>query len=759
MEDSRGNSENKIKDIIDRVNNLLAVQLDSPELNEELDGLRTSLEILTARVIPGEKQISESISKTPSEEKFLNDDHIRFRALVDCMGEGFMQICNKGIIRYVNRRFCEMTGYEESELIGKKSRNLLLTPEQSELARSKKRLRDIGVADSYEIEMRRKNGDRFWGKVSGTPLKDPGGNIIGSLGLISDVTDRRRAEEALRISEERSVLSARGGGDGLWDWDLINDEVYYSAGWKAILGCDPQEVGGTADEWFIRVHPEDMDRFREETRSWSTGQKDNFKIEHRMLHRDGTYRWVMVRGAAVRNQEDEVYRLVGSIMDITAQRFYDALTGLPNRELFYDRLQQAMQRSRRKKNYQYAVMLLNVDRYRIINETLGQSVGDQLIVMVARIIQKCLRDGDTVARHDGDQFAILMADIKDLSKPSRVAQRIHKGMEHPFTFSGLEVYVDTSIGIALSATGYESTHDPLKDAEAAMRRARGNRNGLELFDKSMHSRAMGMLEFENDLRRSVRREELELYYQPIVSIQSGSLVGFEALTRWNHEKRGFVSPAEFIPVAEETGLIVELGHWVLCTALAQSKVWRDEGFDFFVSVNFSARQFQQRELKNIISRALSETKVEPGCLKLELTESVFMGNEEAAIETLASLKSLGVQLSIDDFGTGYSSLSYLKRFPVDSLKIDKAFVQDLPNNPADAAIIYAIVNMAHSLKLKVIAEGVQNEEQLKFLRMSGCDHMQGFYYSRPLPVSEVLNLLKAKKPLFTPTDSIAHVDQ
>ncbi len=693
----------------------------------------------------------ESVMYGSPLEPGINDQEkvLRYRAIIENINEGIIQIDTKGVIQFVNRRLCEMTGYSEDDLLGRKSPEMFLSRDQIPYAQEKARLRKDGVADRYPLQIRRKDGGTLWVEVSGTPLYDYQNEIVGSAGIMMDISARKRAEDALRQSEERSALAARGGGEGLWDWNLITGEVYYSRAWIGMVGCEENEIGPSPDEWFIRIHPEDVDRVRTETDALLEGKMDNFEIEHRVLHRKGTYRWAVCRGTVVRNQEHKPYRLVGSLVDITEQRVNDPLTGLPNRTLFADRLQQAFQRAAHGTEDGFAVLFLNMERFRLINETLGHPTGDRLIITIAKRIEKCVDEDDTVARHGADQFTVLIRDVKDISKPSRIAVRITEELSQPFQLSGFEVFLEARIGITLSASGYGKPEQILRDAEVAMQRARAQKLPHALFDQSMHSRAMSILEFENDLRRAIKQEDLQLYYQPIMDIQSGRLSGVEALLRWNHEKRGMISPADFIPVAEETGLIVTLGEWVLRTAAAQNVIWSNQGHHFFVSVNLSARQFQHPGLIDMVRRALEDTKLEPSRLKMELTESVFVGQEDEAILRLKELKALGVQLAIDDFGTGYSSLSYLKRFPIDSLKIDKAFIKDIPDNSADGAITYAIIKMAHSLKLQVIAEGVQNEEQLKYLRMVDCDHMQGFYYSRPIPADEAERLIEERKPLFS----------
>jgi diguanylate cyclase (GGDEF)-like protein/PAS domain S-box-containing protein len=561
---------------------------------------------------------------------------------------------------------------------------------------------------------------------------------------IAFAIERKRAEDALRESEERYALAARGANDGLWDWNLKTGEIYYSPRWKSMLGYEENEIKNSLEEWFSRVHPEDIEKLKARIDLHLEGLTP-FENEHRMKHKDGTYRWMLSRGLAVRDAEGKVYRMAGSQTDITDRKvaemqllhdaFHDALTGLPNRALFMNRLEHATERAKRRKDYQFAVLFLDLDRFKVINDSLGHLVGDQLLIEIAQRLVKCLRPGDTVARLGGDEFAILLDGIESVNDAIRVSDRIQKELMLPFNLNGQEVCMTTSIGIALNNRDYNQPNDLLRDADIAMYRAKAlGKARYAVFDTGMHTRAVELLHLEANLRRAIEQQEFRLYYQPILCLTSGKITGVEALLRWQHPQRGLVSPAEFIPVAEETGLIVAIGEWVLQTACAQSKTWQDMGLPpLFVAINLSARQFQHQNLLELIKKILKETGMTAQTLKLEITESIAMRDLDFSIPVLKELSTMGVQILIDDFGTCYSSLGYLNRFPINALKIDQSFVKDIPNNPDNAAIIKAIIAMAHSLKLKVIAEGVETEEQLAFLRSQACDEIQGYLLSHPLP--------------------------
>ncbi|WP_250121460.1 EAL domain-containing protein [Chroococcidiopsis sp. CCMEE 29] len=440
--------------------------------------------------------------------------------------------------------------------------------------------------------------------------------------------------------------------------------------------------------------------------------------------------------------------------------FHDSLTSLPNRALFMDRLGRAVERAKRHKNYFFAVLFLDLDRFKLVNDSLGHHSGDQLLIAIARRLEACLRPGDTVARIGGDEFTILLDDIKAANVATQVAERIQKELFLPFNLNENEVFTTVSIGIALSTKGYDQPEDLLRDADVTMYRAKAlGKARYEVFDTTMHTKAVELLQLENDLQRAIQRQEFRIDYQPIVSLKNGRVNGFEALLRWRHPERGLVSPSEFIPVAEETGLIVPLGWWVLREACRQTRAWQDyfvATSPLTISVNFSAKQFSQPYLVERIEQILQETELDAHCLKLEITESVIMGNAESAAAILLRLRMLGVQLYIDDFGTGYSSLSYLHRFPIDALKIDRSFVTRMGSDNENLEIVRTIMTMAHNLKMHVVAEGVETAEQLAQLRALQCEYGQGYLFSKPLPLAAASALIDEETALLKRSHPEAH---
>ncbi|PYV40539.1 MAG: diguanylate cyclase, partial [Acidobacteria bacterium] len=487
-----------------------------------------------------------------------------------------------------------------------------------------------------------------------------------ALARIGAQLSHKRAEEALRESEERYALAARGTNDGLWDWNLMANVVYFSPRWKIMLGYQDNEIGDRPEEWFDRVHDADRERVKQEIVAHQQGLTPHFESEHRMLQKDGTFRWMLSRGLLVRDASGNPVRMAGSLTDITEGKVADPLTGLPNRLLFIDRLGRLLEHTKRRKDYLFAVLFLDLDGFKMVNDSLGHLIGDQLLVAVANRLVKCLRTTDTVtrledaftlARLGGDEFAVLLDRLNDPSDATRVAARLMKELTSPFYVDEKEVFTSVSIGIALSNATYEQPEDVLRDADTAMYRAKSlGKARYEVFDADMRANVLARLQLETDLRRALEREEFRNFYQPIVSLDSGRIVGFEALLRWQHPTRGLLGPEEFISVAEETGLIRELGWWNLREACRQISDWKaqsDVYAHLTISVNLSVKQFLQPDLIGQMRSLLRELALPPETLKLEITESTVMADPLAAVEMLMQIKSLGILLAIDDFGTGY----------------------------------------------------------------------------------------------------------
>jgi diguanylate cyclase (GGDEF)-like protein/PAS domain S-box-containing protein len=566
---------------------------------------------------------------------------------------------------------------------------------------------------------------------------------------------QKRSQEALRESEERYALAARGSNDGLWDWILPGNIVHFSSRWKAMLGYQENEIGDSPREWISRIHDADRERVEREIAAHLAGSTPHLESEHRMLHKDGTFRWMFSRGLAVYDESGKALRMAGSQTDITEGKVSDPLTGLPNRLLFVDRLGRLVKHSKRRKNHSFAVLFMDLDGFKMINDSLGHLIGDQLLIGVANRLEKCLRATDTlarlgesftVARLGGDEFTVLLEDLKEPSDAKRAAERLMKELEAPFEFGGKEVFTSLSIGIALGSPAYEMPEDILRDADTAMYRAKSlGKARYEVFDAEMRANLMARLQLETDLRHALERGELRNFYQPIVTLASGGIAGFEALLRWQHPTRGLLGPEEFIAVAEETGLIREVGWWNLKEACRQIKVWREQSAansHLIISVNLSPKQFLKPNLIEDIRNILQELALPPEALKLEITESSVMGDPAGAVQMLQEMKSLGIRLAIDDFGTGYSSLSYLHRFPLDTLKIDRSFISGITSQGEGTEIARTILPMADNLQLDVVAEGVETVEQVALLKKLHCKYGQGYYFSKPLPAAGAATLLE-----------------
>jgi diguanylate cyclase (GGDEF)-like protein/PAS domain S-box-containing protein len=585
-----------------------------------------------------------------------------------------------------------------------------------------------------------------------------------ALARIRTQLSHRRAEQALRESEERYALAAKGANDGLWDWNLVTNSVYYSSRWKSMLGYQEDEIADTPEEWLNRIHEADRERVKQRIADHLNGVTPHFESEARMLHKDGVFRWMLSRGITVRDESGKPLRMAGSQTDITEGKVADPLTGLPNRLLFLDRLLRLIEHRRRCPDALFAVLFLDLDGFKMINDSLGHLVGDKLLIGVASRLLNSLRHTDSVARIDepytvarlgGDEFAILLSELNDVTDATNVADRLMRELAVPFILDDKEIFTSVSIGIALSSSGYQHPEDFLRDADTAMYRAKSlGKARYEVFDAAMRASITSRLQLETDLRHAIDRLEFRNYYQPIISLETGKIAGFEALLRWQHPKRGLLEPSEFIPVAEETGMIRELGWWNLTEACRQLSEWRTlcPGADLNMSVNLSVKQFLQQHFASQIEALLQQLELPPDALKLELTESSIMTDPAAAIALLAQIKSLGIRLAIDDFGTGYSSLSYLQRFPLDTLKIDRSFTSAMGNGgKEESMIVRTIMPLAHNLGLDVVAEGVETNEQVNLLKELRCKYAQGFFFSRPIHADDAQRMLLAPEPAETAT--------
>jgi diguanylate cyclase (GGDEF)-like protein/PAS domain S-box-containing protein len=569
--------------------------------------------------------------------------------------------------------------------------------------------------------------------------------------------DHQAALARLAESEQRHALAMQGANDGLWDWDVRADRMYFSPRWKALIGYADHEIGDAPGEWLGRVHQDDRAALTQALEAHLSGVSRHFEHEHRIQHRDGSYRWMLARGMAVRDAQDRATRVVGSQTDVTDRKhaehrlqhdaLHDALTGLPNRVLFLDRLDQAIRRAQRAHpDACAAVLFLDLDRFKLVNDSLGHQVGDQLLVAVARRLESALRPPDTVARLGGDEFTILLDGVSDAHEASAIAERVQHTLRAPFDIEDRELHLDASIGIALAGPD-AAPETVLRDADVAMYRAKADGKGRHaVFDARMHEQVMRRLDIETELRRVIEERRLEVVYQPIVQATTGRVAGFEALCRWPDGSGGFVEPSDFVPIAEETGLIVPLGQWVLWAACAQLAEWRGRpsGAGLTMSVNVSHRQLAEPAFADVLAEALEATALDGRALRLEVKEHDLSREPEAVVQALERvLERHGVRSHIDDFGTGASSLRLLHGFPGDAVKIHRALVIGMGREAGAFEIVKALVGLAHNLGLEVIAEGVETAAQLDHLKLMGCEFAQGFHVSAPLRPEEAAALIEA----------------
>ena len=683
----------------------------------------------------------------------LQDSETRYRRLFEAARDGILLLdADTGKITDVNPFMMELLGYSREEFLGKDLSEIGLFKDLEASKAAFRELQEKGYIRYEDLPLETKEGVRCEVEFVSNVYQEAGQQVIQC--NVRDITVRKRAEEVQRESEERFHVLVEGVKDyAVFMLDADGRTTSWNTGVERVLGYDEEEFIG--QQFSCIFTPEDIASGEPEKKLQTAEAEGQADQERWHVRKNGTRFWAT---GAVTPIQDEMKRLDGFAIvmhDNTERRMaeersahdaaHDSLTGLPNRAFFIDHLKRAIARSKRHPDYMFAVLFLDLDRFKNINDSLGHVIADQLLVEIGRKLEAALRPEDMVARFGGDEFVILLDDIKEFLDATRVATRIHVELASPFNIGGNEVFTSTSIGIALSVHGYDKPEDCLRDADTAMYRAKAlGKARHEIFDKSMHDRAVTLLDLETDLRRAVERREFLVHYQPIVALETSRISGFEALLRWQHPARGLVFPTEFIPVAEETGLIVPIGQWILYEACRQTRIWQEQivaDKPLAVSVNLSSKQFLQPDLVEQINQMLLKTGFDPRSLKLEITESVVMENAGEATARIEQLRDLGVELYMDDFGTGYSSLSYLHRFPVDTLKIDRSFISWMGVRDEDSEIVRTIVELAHNLHMEVIAEGVETEEQVSYLKALQCEYGQGYYFSRPLDAESAGGLI------------------
>ncbi|HEC12957.1 MAG TPA: PAS domain S-box protein [Acidiferrobacteraceae bacterium] len=693
---------------------------------------------------------TQNITKRKQAEEKVKASEQELSAILNSLQDVYCRTDLEGRIVRLSPSVQSLLGYAPQELLGTMLADLYADPQGRE-----NMLRGLskqgGVMQNHEVQLKRKDGSIVWVSFNVHYIRDEHKNIIGAEGTGRDIGQLKSAED-LRSRFGR-VLDNSSNEIYVFDADTLHF-AQVNRGARQNIGYSTQELGQLTP---LDIKPDyTMESFLELIQPLCRDEKEMVVFQTRHLRKDGTLYPVEVRLQLFREESPPVF--VAIIQDISERMqneerlqylaHHDALTTLPNRVLFTDRLDQSLARTRWH-GRAVAVLFLDLDRFKIINDTLGHDVGDRALQALAERLSSCVRDGDTVSRLGGDEFAIVLEDIASADDVAPTARKILDVLSQPFQLDNHEFIITTSIGISLCPFDGKDTQTLLKHADTAMYRAKElGRNTYQFYSADMSAKAFERLNLETNLRHALERDEFVLHYQPQFNLTDGRMVGVEALLRWQHPDLGLVSPIEFIPLLEETGLIVPVGEWVLHAACLQACAWNDDGLKpLRMSVNLSGRQINSPNFIATVEQVLEESKLDPALLELEMTESILMHNIQSTIKTLETISEMGVRFSIDDFGTGYSSLSYLKRFPIDTLKIDRSFIHDLTQDPDDATLVEAIIAMGRALNLNIVAEGVETEMQVKFLRAHNCSVIQGFFISQPLPEKELTIFLYEKLSL------------
>lgn len=671
---------------------------------------------------------------------------------INRVGEGVYLMNENGQFKYINDEACRELGYTRTELL-----NGMGVPDIDPACQMpvwQKHWQQLKKEGSVTLETAHitKTGDIVPVEVNANYFEFDGRGY--NLALVRNISERKRAEQdqrqaeaALREQEERFRQMTENIEEVVWLTDVSKERMLYvSPAYETIWGRSCENLYADPKQWMDAIHPDDKETVKHAALNHQASSE--YDIEYRIIHQDGSLRYIHDRAFPIRDDTGKIYRIVGTAQDITARKeqeahiqylaYHDALTGLPNRALVMDRLDHAIVQAYRHQEI-LAVLFLDLDRFKTINDTLGHPAGDSLLQQVAVCLADTLREEDTVGRVGGDEFLILLSSLTAPEDAAHVADKILLSLSHPFKVANYELHVRASIGISLYPRDADNAETLVKYADTALYLAKEQgRNTFRFFSPKLDACVRARLHLENDLRSVIDKNQLYLLYQPLMDLNSGQCTGAEALLRWNHPELGLVSPDKFIPIAEETGLIIPIGEWVLRTACRQARAWQNAGRENFrVSVNLSRCQLEQAGLAATLKQILHETGCPPQLLELEITESSTMSDPEQAIIRLQALNEMGIGLALDDYGTGYSSLAYLKRFPLDRLKIDRSFVEGTPKDSDDIAIVQTTIVLARQLRLKVVAEGVESEAQRAFLRALGCDEIQGYLVAKPIPVEEL----------------------
>jgi len=656
------------------------------------------------------------------------------------------------VVRRANPAAAKLAGVGQQDLPAKKIFDVLVPVGAPELPEKWARRLARGEPVARTLACSARDGRALACDWVLLPRQRKDGSVFRVTAVLRDQTPVVEKHDEVRDREERLSLALSGASDVLWDWDLPGNRLHLSPRWRDLLGL-PAVSSGTPADWLDRVHPEDAAPLRAALASHFDGRTDSFEHEHRVRHADGDWRWVLVRGTARRDEKGAAVRAAGLMSDITRHRTlvermahdarHDGLTGLPNRTLFLDLLRHSFYRTRRHEDYRFAVLFIDIDRFKMVNDAFGHEAGDQLLHQIGRRLESCLREGDTLARHGGDEFTMWLDDVRGSADAVRVADRVHEVMREPFDLGEAQrVQSSASIGVAVGSSQYQKAEDVLRDADVAMYRAKAlGKARTAVFQRDVAEGAPAYLQLENDLRNALVRNELLVHYMPIVDVMTGKVRAVEALARWQHPRLGLVGPSKFIAMAQETGLIISIDQWVLQTASRQLHDWRLEiatANRLSISVNFSRNLLEQADVGAQTERVLRESHLVPGDLNMDINESVLAPDN--GIDALADLHQRGLKLHMDDFGTGQGWLRHLHKIEVDTIKIDHSFLAGGADR--DRQVLTRIVQIARDLGKSVIAEGVETKEQARLVREVGCSFAQGFFFSPPLDPAKTRTLLQ-----------------
>lgn len=686
----------------------------------------------------------------------------RFRSLVTATSQIVWIAEPSGEVFEESPSWHLFTGQTPEEGKGRGWLNALHPDDREPVIRSWMRAVKDRATFETEYRLRRHDGEYRWMAVRATPILNNDGTAREWIGTNTDIEDKKRAEEELRIANQRLKLAIEGAGEGVWEWDVARHKITYTLMFKEIAGCLDQGLAEHPHRWQSLVHPHDLQRMDRAMEDYVQGKTPSYSCEYRIRCKDGSWRWIHSRGVLVEKAADgKPLRVAGMINDITERKEaderiwhlanFDTLTSLPNRRLFRDRLAHAVIEAQRRQ-WRAALLFIDLDGFKQVNDLYGHDSGDALLFDAAHRIQQCVRQSDTVARLGGDEFTIILSDLHGREHIEQIAQNVLDALNQPFLIGGEKAFVSGSVGIAVYPDDAGSPEELIRKADQAMYAAKSaGKNQFSYFTREMDEKAHLRLRLIQELRKALQSGQVKVHYQPVVELQSGRVIKAEALARWTHPQFGNVEPSLFIPLAEESGMINAIGDFVFKEAAFRLKRWNAlVAIPLQVSVNKSPIQFSSKEQDSWLGH-LRQLGLPPDCVTVEVTEGVLLDMSENVSSKLLEYRDAGIQVAIDDFGTGYSSLAYLQKFDIDFLKIDKSFIQDLPSNQDNRSIAESIIAMAHKLGLKVIAEGVESQEQMEILRQAGCDFGQGYYFSQPLSARDFETMLITEN-----TRQIAH---